>query len=112
MEELYDLKWNLADFIKPRLQNYIEFYKYNNYENSPTVPDTWDTEDIPSQYKDKQLSFKDNVKIWVEILEKMVFSFYKDNPEDFYKDYTMDEIRIRTKEGFKLFAKYYDYLSV
>ncbi len=96
--ELFDLKYHIADFILPRL---IAFKNKIDKNEAISIPVFEDFND---------LSFEQKELLWSEILEKMIFPFeYLSDPNKFIN---MDSVTIRQQEkiGLEYFSKYFENL--
>ncbi|AYM99601.1 hypothetical protein [Chryseobacterium sp. 3008163] len=103
--EIYDLKYTLAEYILPRLEAFKEKVDKNE---APTIP----------IFKDDStfLGDRDNIdelsNYWSKRLEEMIFPFeYYVFPEK-HDALEFDEINKKFENGMKIFAKYFHYLSI
>ena len=91
----YDLKYDIARFILPRLELFYQFVG------------TGKNQSVPS---DLGLTLEESQKKWVEILGKMKVPFeYLVFPEKF-NNLTLEELESQREEGVKLFCQYFDSL--
>jgi hypothetical protein len=96
---LHDLKYNIADYISPRLK---EFRDLIDQKKILSVPEFLD-----SNIDAENLTFEDKEKIWSQIIEKMIFPFDYYSNSDKYEHLNSDEINLKFKEGMDLFAKHF-----
>jgi len=104
-EELYELKYVLAEYIYPRLKAFKE--KVDRKE-TPTLPNFKNE----SYFEGKKMNVDLMFKFWSQRLEEMLFPFeYYNFPEKF-EDMERDIIKQNTKKGLETFAKYFDDLWI
>ncbi|WP_294243726.1 hypothetical protein [uncultured Chryseobacterium sp.] len=104
-EELYNLKYVLAEYIYPRLKAFKE--KVDRKE-TPSLPNFKNE----SYFEEKKMSVDSMFKFWSQRLEEMLFPFeYYNFPEKF-EDMESDYIKEKIKKGLETFAKYYNDLWI
>ena len=104
-EELYDLKYVLAEYIYPKLKAFKEKV---DKKDTPTLPD-FKNEDY---FKDKKLSVDLMFEFWSEKLEEMLFPFQYYNSPDSFEHLERDIVKEKIKKGLEMFAKYFDDLWI
>jgi exonuclease I len=104
-EELYELKYVLAEYIYPRLKAFKE--KVDRKE-TPTLPNFKNE----SYFEGKKMNVDLMFKFWSERLEEMLFPFeYYNFPEKFEK-MEKEIVKENTRKGLEIFAKYFDDLWI
>ncbi len=103
-KELYNLKYYISEYLVPR---FIEFKKIFENKSSPTVPTIYQEE---IQYYlgydyEIELNFNEKQKVWIKILDDIIFSFKYQIEEDCSKN--PKETIKKIDRGLKLFAKYF-----
>lgn len=66
--EIYDLKYHIADFIYPRLKAYKEKFDKDNSPSSQIFEEE-------EKSIGRKLTYEESDRIWSEILDKMICSF-------------------------------------
>lgn len=103
--EIYDLKYTLAEYILPRLQ---AFKKKIDNKEILSVPNFEDEE----FFSNKNFSYEEKEKYWGKLLEDMVFSFeFCLYPEKF-DNMNTEEVNEKYREGLLVFARYFDDLWI
>ncbi len=103
--EIYDLKYHIADYIFPRLKTYKEKFDKGNSPSSQIFEEE-------EKSRGRKLTNEESDKIWSEILDEMIFPFeYLLFPENF-EEMNRVEIYEKNKRGLNLFAKYFNDLWI
>jgi hypothetical protein len=104
-EELYELKYILADYIYPRLK---AFKSMVDNKQSPTVPNFKNEE----YFKDKKVNFDLKSKFWSNKLEEMIFPFQYYSSSSSIEDMEEEYIKENIKKGLKTFSDYFEDLWI
>jgi len=103
--EIYDLKYHIADYIVPRLTAYIDKFKKGESPSSAIFKDE-------EKKVGRKLTFEENDKMWISILEDIIFPFDLLHDPNKYEKLDSEEILIRKKRGLELFSKYFEDLWI
>lgn len=104
-EELYELKYVLADYIYPRLKAFKDIV---DNKKAPTIPNFKNEE----PFKDKKVNFDLMSKFWSEKLEEMIFPFQYYSFTESFENRDEEVIKENIKKGLETFAKYFDDLWI
>ncbi|MBL3548000.1 hypothetical protein [Chryseobacterium sp. KMC2] len=104
-EELYELKYVLADYIYPRLKAFKDMV---DNKKTPTLPNFKNEE----YFKDKKVNFDLMSKFWSEKLEEMIFPFQYYSFTESFENMDEEAIKENIKKGLETFAKYFDDLWI
>jgi len=98
---IWDLKNAISEFIVPRLNEYLKKVEMGQ---TASIPD-WVESDTTSNKSDEELR-----KIWISILQEMLFPFDYQMNASKYIELELKEVKERKKKGLALFAEYFEHL--
>lgn len=98
--ELFDLKYHIADYIYPRLKLFKE------------KVDKGECESVPIFSEVESMSIKEQEKFWSNKLEEMIFPFEYYNNSDKFSEMDKDLIKYKLKIGLDTFSKYFEDLWI
>ena len=104
-EELYELKYVLAEYIYPRLKAFKEKVDRKEMPSLPSFKNEY-------CFKDKKIDFDVMSEFWSERLGEMIFPFEYYNYPDNFENMPIDEKKEKIQKGLEMFAKYFDDLWI
>ena len=103
--EIYDLKYHIADYILPRLKAYKEKFDKGESPSSQSFEEE-------EKRLGRKLTFEESDLLWSKILAEMIFPFEYLSFPDKFDELDRDAIHQKNKKGLDLFAKYFEDLWI